>query len=63
MTDHVDFEPRPARTALLRVRVTPEASDRFAALCSDLGVSVSDAVREALRDWTAKNKPATKETP
>jgi antitoxin component of RelBE/YafQ-DinJ toxin-antitoxin module len=62
MTGHTDFESRPARNAVLRVRVTKEAQDRFSDLCDELGVSVSDAVREALRDWTASHKPATKET-
>lgn len=57
MTDHIDFAPRPARTALLRVRVTQEASDRFADLCASRGISVSDAVREALKDWTINNPP------
>lgn len=41
---------------MLKVRVTVSAATQFKALCTDAGVTTSVAMREALRDWSAKTR-------
>lgn len=43
-----------ARTALMRVRVIPQAKAAFLARCLEREIDPADAQREALADWMRK---------
>lgn len=40
-----------ARSVILKTRVKPAAADRFEEIATELGMTVSDAMREALARW------------
>jgi hypothetical protein len=43
------------RTVILKVRVKPQAAEQFTALAAQRGLSVSDALREALGQWANRS--------